>query len=164
MSYNVYAVMEHMGSEATADDARELIKLFRREGLSFEEAILLPEDEWQELVDEAVTTPNYQHADLSWSDFNGRKINGARFLYCNLNESGFRAAELNHADFRWSRLQDADLQGADLQGADLRWTDLRGADLRGANLRRAHLTGADLTGADLTGAFIDEEENSEASH
>jgi len=62
--------------------------------------------------------------------------------------------DLSYADFEGGILFGAKLARANLYGANLKGVSLRQADLREANLRQANLTDALLEGADLSGADL----------
>lgn len=74
-------------------------------------------------------------ANLSYTDFRGDRLDGAKFCEANL--------------------QGADLSGTYLIGACLVDADLRKANLNGAHLGQADLSGASLEGADLRAAGLD---------
>jgi hypothetical protein len=101
-------------------------------------------NEWRENHPEVVV-------DLSDTDF----------CQVELNEGGFRGANLREANLRHVSLHQADLREAILCGANLSTSvlsgaDFRGADLREANLRQAYLDQSSLSRANLRGANLNE--------
>lgn len=83
-------------------------------------------------------------ADLSYTDFEGRSLIGAKLQMVNLEQANMKGAVLLRA-----HLQGANLQGANLQGAILQWANLQKVNLKGANIHEANMQGANLQEADI---------------
>jgi len=83
-------------------------------------------------------------ANLGRGDFRYAKLDGANLSYTNLSAANLSGASLRAANLRDARLNDAQLALADLSYADLSGADLSGADLTDTNFFRARLDGAKL--------------------
>lgn len=92
--------------------------------------------------------------DFSQADFSGCQARGANFRGTRLLQADFSRSELDGADF--SEVIASDLRLAGSTAMASRWTraDLRQADIRGVNLIDASLDKADLRAALLTGSNL----------
>lgn len=89
---------------------------------------------------------------LREADLAERFMPGVDFQDADLTGASLKAANCDHARFRYAVLRNADLSGAVLVEADFSFADLRDADLRGAMLEAANVRAARLDGANLRGA------------
>ncbi len=87
---------------------------------------------------------NFEDVNLYYADFKSSKLQNANFA----------GAILMQASLRNAALTSATLKGASLKDADLRWANLKDANLEDANLEDADLRRADLTGATFTNAVL----------
>jgi hypothetical protein len=86
-------------------------------------------------------------ADLQNADLRGARLDDAYMLEVNLENASLSEASLTHANLSAINLRGADLRKANLGGAILYAADLEGAYLESANLTDAILTEANLENA-----------------
>ncbi len=91
---------------------------------------------------------------LNESNFRNARMNGADFESVVLERADLSNASLVGANLAHSFFDMADLSGTQLEGADLRNTFLTDAYMKGANLDDANLNGSALLNADLTEATL----------
>lgn len=87
--------------------------------------------------------------DLAKADLVGRKLQGIKLCFANVEE-----ADLSQSDLTNSDLRSAKLMGANLCAATLSGTDATEANFSGAQLLYARLVGANLTHADFGDAKV----------
>jgi uncharacterized protein YjbI with pentapeptide repeats len=114
--------------------------------ISDEELRRILEDHKKWVAAEDKTGLDHLRADLSWADLRGH---AAILKVTQLEQANLRGVKLQNAD-----LASAHLQGAQLHEAELQGTHLIGAQLQRAILMNAQLHGAELQAADLTSAQI----------
>jgi len=93
------------------------------------------------------------HAELSLAKVKiiSGDLESVNFNGVDLNHADFRKTRLTGAHFRRAILREASLRAADLRKADFSYADLSGADLSGANLSRSRFKKAILTGCRVYG-------------
>lgn len=109
---------------------------------------------------------NLQRADLtegslSFSRFNGARMEGAMLSRARLEGADLGPARMEGANLGQARLEGANLGATQMEGANLRKARMAGAYLRksrmeGAYLRQARMEGANLAGALMEGANLGE--------
>lgn len=110
------------------------------------------------------TGADFRNCRLYGYQFDGSKLNAAKFDDASFKGSHFRLAKFNGASLRNADLSNAPCGGADFSNADLSGAKMAGsplqtckffqAKLKGADLSSAMFFRADLTGADLTNATL----------
>ncbi|HIO32524.1 MAG TPA: hypothetical protein EYN25_02960, partial [Candidatus Nitrosopelagicus sp.] len=99
---------------------------------------------------------NFEHLNLSDSDFRGSdfdnaKITNTNFAKANLSDANLLGMDMTGTILTGADLSDANLAGVDFSGMDLTETRLIGTDLSNAVLTGTILTGADISQTNLTG-------------
>lgn len=89
-------------------------------------------------------------ANLREINMSSHFLQGIQLPGVDLYRANFRHSKLMQANLHGARLEQVDFVKANLTEADLEETDLRGASLASANLSRARFQGADFEGAILT--------------
>ncbi len=99
---------------------------------------------------------NFEHVQrlVTTRECPGCELNGAGFVYGNLEGANLRGADLSQANFNRANLSGADLSGANLTGAVFYNANLSGANLSGADLRESFLSGVNWEGANLNGVSL----------
>jgi uncharacterized protein YjbI with pentapeptide repeats len=102
----------------------------------------------------------FDKADLNNTSFKNTIIDGARFVFANLNNSNLLdRTDLSNINLAGTDLSDVSFRGKNLSGTILTGVDLSGKDftgttLTGADLSRTILTDVDLSDMDLTDTIL----------
>jgi uncharacterized protein YjbI with pentapeptide repeats len=88
------------------------------------------------------------------SDWENASLEGCDFDHADLGHAKFHQTRLNNANLTQANLRDCDFEGADLSGAKLKNAICMGTSFQNAILQGVDFSGADLSRANLKGAFL----------